>query len=436
MKTNPYKKKRINLYTLGCAKNVYDSEKLSGQLKAGNLTVVHDAPPKQNDVIVVNTCGFINDAKEESINSILEFVKARESGQVDELFVMGCLSERYKPDLEKEIPEVDRYFGVNELDKILDQFGVNFQKELLGERLLSTPKHYAFLKISDGCNHKCSFCAIPLIKGFNKSTPVEALVAEAEKLASKGVKELILIGQDTTYYGIDLYKEKSIVRLIEELSKVDGIEWIRLQYAYPAGFPTELLDLMNRNPKFCKYIDMPVQHFSDRMLRTMRRGVSNKKLVELLELFRQNVPGIAVRTTLIVGHPGETDDDFDEMLEFVNSYKFDRLGVFKYSHEEGTSAYDLNDDVPDEIKEERYNILMSAQQRVSQKNNEARVGKNYKVIIDRKEGEYFIGRTEYDTPEVDNEVLIKSEKALKQGHFYEVKITEATAYDLMAELID
>lgn len=435
MKSNPYKNKRINLYTLGCAKNVYDSEKLSGQLKANELTVVHEAPIDKNDIIVVNTCGFINDAKEESVNSILEFAKAKEDGDVKELFVMGCLSERYKPDLQKEIPEVDRFFGVNDMDKILKQFGVDYKIELVGERLLSTPKHYAFLKISDGCNHKCSFCAIPLIKGFNKSLKMEDLLTEARKLAQKGVKELVLIGQDTTYYGIDLYGKRKLAELMKSLADIEGIEWLRLQYAYPASFPTEILDVINSHPNICNYIDMPIQHISEKMLRIMRRGVSQKRLVELLNQFRERVDNIAVRSTLVVGHPNETDEDFDELVDFVKEYKFDRLGVFKYSHEEGTSAFELEDNVPEEIKEERLNILMSVQQQISLKKNEEKIGKTFKVLIDKKEGQYWVGRTEFDTPEVDNEVLFPYDENLKIGNFYNVKITEASEYDLIGNIV-
>ncbi len=433
MKANPYKKKRINIHTLGCSKNVYDSEYLMGLLKSGHLEVVHEQEPEKDDVVVVNTCGFIRDAKEESINTILEFAGLKNDGEISELNVIGCLSERYKEDLTKELPEVDRFFGVNNFEQIVEHFGVDYKHSLLGERQLTTPSHYTYLKISDGCNRKCSFCAIPLIKGFHISRPLEHVVSEAALLSARGVKELILIGQDTTYYGVDLYKKKSLDRLLTELAGTHGIEWIRLQYAYPAGFPLKILPVIRDHENICNYLDMPVQHISDHVLKKMRRAVSAKITMELLEKIKIEVPGIALRTTLIVGHPGETDKEFQKLYDFIEAFQFDRLGVFTYSPEENTFGYNLGDPVPEKVKLERRDAIMELQRGISLEKNQGKVGHSTKVIIDRKEGDYYIGRTEHDTPEVDNEVLVQSATPLTTGSFYQVEITDATEYELMAK---
>jgi ribosomal protein S12 methylthiotransferase len=434
MKTNPLKNSRINIITFGCAKNTYDSEVLSGKLAKYGVKVVHEAPFHKNDVLVVNTCGFINDAKQESIDHILEYAQLKKEGGIKELYVVGCLSERYKTELEKEIPEVSAFYGIDYTKDIFRQLNIEYKDNLVGERLLSTPSHYAYLKIADGCNHGCSFCAIPLIKGKHKSQSIEDLLIQTERLAEMGVKELILIAQDTTFYGQDIYKERKISTLINKLSEVNGIEWIRLQYAYPAGFPVDLLEVIRDNPKVCKYLDMPVQHISDNMLKIMKRGMGKAGTIALLNKIRKEVPGIAIRSTLIVGHPGETEKDFQELIDFVEQTRFERLGVFGYSLEENTSAYNIPGRVKDNVIRNRIETLMSLQSGISAELNQSRIGNLYKVIIDKKGGDYYLARTEFDTPEVDNEVLVKDgNNILRTGEFYKVKITESTAYDLFAE---
>ena len=433
MRTRSIKKNTINVVTLGCSKNVYDSEVLMGQLKAGGKEVVHE---KEGNIVVINTCGFINNAKEESINTILDYVQQKEAGLVDKVFVMGCLSERYKPDLEKEIPDVDQYFGTSELPALLKVLGADYKHELIGERLTTTPKNYAYLKISEGCDRPCSFCAIPLMRGAHISTPIDDLVTEAEKLAAKGVKELILIAQDITYYGLDLYKKRALADLLRALVKVEGIEWIRIHYAFPTGFPMDVLEVMKTEPKICNYLDIPLQHISDKILTSMKRGTTQEKTTKLLKKFREAVPEMAIRTTLIVGYPGETEEDFQALKEFVKAMRFDRLGCFTYSHEENTTAYELTDDVPEEVKLQRANEIMELQSQISWELNQAKVGKVFRCLIDRKEGNYFVGRTEYDSPDVDNEVLIDAKKHyVKIGDFTDVKIIEAADYDLYGEPI-
>lgn len=433
MRTRSIKKNTINVVTLGCSKNVYDSEVLMGQLKAGGKEVVHE---KEGNIVVINTCGFINNAKEESINTILDYVQQKEAGLVDKVFVMGCLSERYKPDLEKEIPDVDQYFGTSELPALLKVLGADYKHELIGERLTTTPKNYAYLKISEGCDRPCSFCAIPLMRGAHISTPIEDLVTEAEKLAAKGVKELILIAQDITYYGLDLYKKRALADLLRALVKVEGIEWIRIHYAFPTGFPMDVLEVMKAEPKICNYLDIPLQHISDKILTSMKRGTTQEKTTKLLNKFREAVPEMAIRTTLIVGYPGETEEDFQALKDFVKAMRFDRLGCFTYSHEENTTAYELADDVPEEVKLQRANEIMELQSQISWELNQEKVGKTFRCLIDRKEGNYFVGRTEYDSPDVDNEVLIDAKKHyVKIGDFTDVKIIEAADYDLYGEPI-
>ncbi|ALJ06651.1 ribosomal protein S12 methylthiotransferase RimO [Pseudalgibacter alginicilyticus] len=433
MRTKTLKKNKINVVTLGCSKNIYDSEVLMGQLKASGKDVVHE---EEGNIVVINTCGFINNAKEESVNTILEFMQKKEDGDVDKVFVTGCLSERYKPDLQKEIPNVDQYFGTTELPGLLKALGADYKHELIGERLTTTPKNYAYLKIAEGCDRPCSFCAIPIMRGKHKSTPIEAIVTEAEKLASKGVKELILIAQDLTYYGLDLYKKRNLAELLEALVKVEGVEWIRLHYAFPAGFPMDVLDVMNREPKICNYLDIPLQHISNSILKSMRRGTTKEKTTKLLKEFRAAVPNMAIRTTLIVGYPGETEENFQELKQWVSDMRFERLGCFTYSHEENTHAYNLEDDVPQEVKQDRANQIMEIQSQISWELNQEKIGQIFKVVIDRKEGNYFVGRTEFDSPDVDNEVLIDATKTyLKTGEFATVKITEAEDFDLYAEVL-
>ncbi len=433
MRTKSLKKNKINVVTLGCSKNVYDSEVLMGQLKANGKEVVHE---EEGNIVVINTCGFINNAKEESVNTILEFMQKKEEGEVDKVFVTGCLSERYKPDLQKEIPNVDEYFGTTELPGLLKALGADYKHELIGERLTTTPKNYAYLKIAEGCDRPCSFCAIPIMRGKHKSTPIEAIVIEAEKLAANGVKELILIAQDLTYYGLDLYKKRNLAELLEALVKVDGVEWIRLHYAFPTGFPMDVLDVMNREPKVCNYLDIPLQHISDTILKSMRRGTTKEKTTKLLKEFRATVPNMTIRTTLIVGYPGETEEDFQELKQWVQDMRFERLGCFTYSHEENTHAYNLEDDVPQEVKQERANEIMNIQSQISWELNQAKIGQEFKVVIDRKEGNYFVGRTEFDSPDVDNEVLIDASKTyLKTAEFTTVKIIEAEDFDLYGEVV-
>ncbi len=431
MRTKSLKQNKINVVTLGCSKNVYDSEVLMGQLRANNKEVVHE---EEGNVVVINTCGFIANAKEESVNTILEYVQKKEDGLVDKVFVTGCLSERYKPDLEKEIPNVDEYFGTSDLPNLLKALGADYKHELIGERLTTTPKNYAYLKIAEGCDRPCSFCAIPIMRGKHRSTPIEDLVAEAEKLAAKGVKELILIAQDLTYYGLDLYKKRNLAELLEALVKVDGIEWIRLHYAFPTGFPMDVLEVMQREPKICNYIDIPLQHISDSILKSMRRGTTQAKTTQLLKDFRTAVPGMAIRTTLIVGYPGETEADFQILKQWVTDMRFERLGCFTYSHEENTHAYSLDDNVPEEVKQDRANQIMEIQSQISWELNQEKIGKTFRCIIDRKEGNYFVGRTEFDSPDVDNEVLIDATKHYVQiGDFTSIKINDASDYDLYGE---
>lgn len=431
MRTKSVKKNKINIVTLGCSKNVYDSEVLMGQLKANDKEVVHE---EEGNVVVINTCGFIANAKEESVNTILEYVQKKEAGDVDKVFVTGCLSERYKPDLQKEIPNVDEYFGTSDLPNLLKALGADYKHELIGERLTTTPKNYAYLKIAEGCDRPCSFCAIPIMRGKHRSKKIEELVIEAEKLAAKGVKELILIAQDLTYYGLDLYKKRNLAELLQELVKVDGIEWIRLHYAFPTGFPMDVLEVMQQSPKICNYIDIPLQHISDAILKSMRRGTTQAKTTKLLQEFRAAVPSMTIRTTLIVGYPGETQEDFKTLRDWVAAMRFERLGCFTYSHEENTHAYNLVDDVPEDVKQQRANEIMEIQSQISWELNQEKIGKRFKCIIDRKEGNYFVGRTEFDSPDVDNEVLIDATKHyVKIGDFTTIKIVSAADFDLYGE---
>lgn len=437
MKTKTVKKNKVNVITLGCSKNLVDSEVLMGQLKANNFDVEHEREDEDNQIVIINTCGFVDNAKQESIDMILKYVDAKNAGTVEKVYVTGCLSERYKGDLEKEIPEVDAYFGTRELPRLLKTLKADYKHELVGERLLTTPNHYAYFKISEGCDRPCSFCAIPLMRGGHVSVPVEELVKRAENLAAKGTKELLLIAQDLTYYGLDLYKKRELSRLVESVAQVEGIDWIRLHYAFPSGFPMEVLDVMDKYPNVCKYLDMPLQHISDNMLKSMRRGITKQKSLDLVKAIRDKIPGIALRTTLIAGYPGETEKDHEEMLEWVEQTKFERLGIFTYSHEENTHAYSLNDDVPENVKKQRADAVMKLQQEISYNLNQDKIGKTFRTLIDKKEGEYFIGRTEFDSPDVDNEVLIKAtnELYLRQGDFASVKINDANDFDLYGEVI-
>lgn len=433
MRTKSTGRKKINIVTLGCSKNIYDSEVLMGQLKGSGKQVVHE---ESGEIVVINTCGFIENAKAESIETILNYVEQKEAGLVEKIFVTGCLSERYKPDLEKEIPNVDQYFGTRELPLLLKALGADYKHELVGERLVTTPRHYAYLKIAEGCNRPCSFCAIPLMRGGHKSTPIEDLVKEAEKLASNGTKELILIAQDLTYYGLDLYKKRALADLLKKLIEVNGIEWIRLHYAFPTGFPKDVLEVIKNENKVCNYIDIPLQHISSKILKSMRRGTNKEKTNELIKDFREKVPNMAIRTSLICGYPGETREDFEEMKEWVKEQRFDRLGCFTYSHEENTHAHNLIDDVPKEEKERRVEEIMEVQSQISWELNQKKIGNIYKVLIDRKEGNYFIGRTEFDSPDVDNEVLISAvENYYSVGDFVNVKITEASEFDLVGIIV-
>lgn len=434
MRTKSTKQNKINVVTLGCSKNVYDSEVLMGQLKANNKNVVHEDENDDGNIVVINTCGFIGKAKEESINTILHYAHKKENGEVDKVFVTGCLSERYKPDLEKEIPDVDAYFGTHDLPNLLKVLEADYKHELLGERLTTTPKHYAYLKIAEGCDRPCSFCAIPLMRGKHVSTPIEKLVEEADILAKKGIKELILIAQDLTYYGLDIYKKRALADLLLALVKVEGIEWIRLHYAFPTGFPLDVLKVMKNEPKICNYLDIPLQHINTEILKSMRRGTTHEKTVGLIEKFREAVPEMAIRTTLIVGYPGETDEIFEELKDWVKATRFDRLGAFAYSHEENTHAASLIDDVPEEVKEKRVSEIMEIQSQISFELNQEKVGKTFKCIFDRKEGNYFFGRTEFDSPDVDNDVIVDArEHYVQLGQFVDVKITEAGDFDLQGE---
>ncbi|HAP72118.1 MAG TPA: 30S ribosomal protein S12 methylthiotransferase RimO [Cryomorphaceae bacterium] len=437
MRTKSPKKNKINVVTLGCSKNIYDSEVLMGQLKANGKEVVHEASEEEEgNIVVINTCGFIDNAKQESIDTILHYADKKERGLVDHVYVTGCLSERYKPDLEQEIPDVDAYFGTRDMPLLLKTLGADYKHELVGERMTTTPKHFAYLKIAEGCDRPCSFCAIPLMRGEHKSTPIEDLVTEARKLAVKGVKELILIAQDLTYYGLDLYKERKLAHLLRALVKVEGIEWIRLHYLFPSGFPEDVLDVIREEPKVCHYIDIPLQHVADPVLKSMRRGTTKAKTDALLTKMREKVPGITIRTTLIAGYPGETEEDHQVVLDWVREQRFDRLGVFAYSHEENTHAYSLEDDVPAEVKQQRMDEIMAVQMDISRALNQEKIGHTFKVLIDRKEGGYFIGRTEFDSPDVDNEVLIPAEDIyLKIGDFCEVEVVGAHDYDLIGRLL-
>jgi len=436
MRTKSLKKNKINVITLGCSKNIYDSEVLMGQLRANKFDVAHESSNNDSSIVIINTCGFIDNAKEESIDTILEYARAKEEGKIEKLIVTGCLSERYKPELQKEIKNVDGFFGTRDLPKLLKSLGADYKHELIGERLLTTPQHYAYLKISEGCDRPCSFCAIPLMRGKHVSVPIEQVVTQAKLLAAKGTKELILIAQDLTYYGLDIYQKRNLSELLKRISDVRGIEWIRLHYAFPSGFPMDILDVMNERENICKYLDIPLQHISNRMLKSMRRGIAKEKTIELVNEIRNKVPDITVRTTLIAGYPGETGEDFEEMKQWVTETRFDRLGIFNYSHEENTHAYLLEDDVSDEVKRSRAEAIMAIQQGISSENNQKKVGKIYKVLIDRKEGNYFIGRSEADSPEVDNEVLIDANRFYTRiGDFANVKITSAEDFDLYGEVV-
>ncbi|MBC9812535.1 30S ribosomal protein S12 methylthiotransferase RimO [Crocinitomicaceae bacterium CZZ-1] len=436
MKTKTLRKNKVNVVTLGCSKNIFDSEVMMAQLRANKFDVEHESMNDDAEIVIINTCGFIDAAKQESIDTIIRYAEAKADGMVDKVYVTGCLSERYRDELEVEIPEVDAFFGTRELPRLLKTLKADYKHELVGERLLTTPNHYAYFKIAEGCDRPCSFCAIPLMRGKNVSTPIEELVKQAKDLAAKGVKELMLIAQDLTYYGLDLYKKRALAELLEQLAQVEGIEWIRLHYAFPAGFPMDVLDVMNKYDNICKYLDMPLQHGSTNILKAMRRGTTREKTEELVAQIREKVPGITIRTTLIAGYPGETEADFQEMYDFVESSRFDRLGIFTYSHEENTHAYNFEDDVPEEEKRRRADAIMELQSGISYELNQQKVGKIYKVLFDRVEGDYFIGRTEFDSPEVDNEVLVKkSEDYVRIGDFALVEITSADHYDLYGKVI-
>lgn len=435
MKTRTLKKNKVNVVTLGCSKNIFDSEVMMAQLKANKFEVEHESTTDDSEIVIINTCGFIDNAKQESIDTILRYADAKAEGLVDKVYVTGCLSERYKDDLEKEIPEVDAFFGTKDLPRLLKTLKADYKHELVGERLLTTPNHYAYFKIAEGCDRPCSFCAIPLMRGKHSSTPIEALVDQAKGLAAKGVKELMLIAQDLTYYGLDLYKKRALSDLLKSLSDVEGLDWIRLHYAFPAGFPMDVLDVMNERHNICKYLDMPLQHGSTKILQAMRRGITREKTEDLIAEIRSRVPGIALRTTLIAGYPGESEADFNEMYDWVERSRFDRLGIFTYSHEENTHAYSFTDDVPDEVKRERADAIMELQSGISYDLNQSKVGKTFNVLFDRVEGDYFIGRTEFDSPEVDNEVLVKkSEGYIRLGDFQKIEITSADHYDLFGKI--
>jgi ribosomal protein S12 methylthiotransferase len=435
MKSGKLTKDKVNIITLGCSKNLVDSEVLSGQLLANEISVVHENKRLDHNIAVINTCGFIDKAKEESINTILDQLELKRRGKLEKVYVTGCLSERYRNDLEKEMPEVDAWFGTMELPLLLKQLNADYKKELVGERLLSTPSHYAYLKISEGCNRTCTFCAIPLMRGQHVSQPIETIVLEAEKLVSRGVKEIMLIAQELTYYGLDIYKRRALPELLDRLSEVKGLEWIRLHYAYPSKFPLEVLDVMRERKNICNYLDMPLQHASNAMLKAMKRNITREEMDELITAIREKLPGICLRTTLIAGFPGETEEDVDELIAFLEKHRFDRVGIFHYSHEENTGAYDLIDDVPAEVKAARAQRIMEVQQEISYAKNQERVGQIIPVLIDKKEAGRYIGRTEFDSVEVDNEVIIQSDKKLPIGEFVQVKITRAFDYDLEAEVI-
>lgn len=435
MKSKTLKKDKVNIITLGCSKNMVDSEVLSGQLKAGDIDVVHESGKRDHNIVIVNTCGFIDKAKEESINTILDQVHLKQKGKLDKVFVTGCLSQRYRDDLEQSIPEVDAWFGTLEMPLILKRFEVDYKAELIGERLLATPQHYAYMKIAEGCNRTCAFCAIPLMRGQHVSRSIDDLVKEAETLAKRGVKELMLIAQELTYYGLDLYKKRMLPDLLKRLSDVAGIEWIRLHYAYPHKFPMEILEVMRERENICNYLDMPLQHAANNMLKAMRRQITRPEMEDLIEQIRETVPGICLRTTLITGFPGETVDDVEELKSFLERKRFDRVGIFTYSHEENTSAYDLIDSISAEDKQRRAEDIMAVQQEISLEKNMDKVGQIFKVLVDKKEAGRYLGRTEFDSVEVDNEVIIQTEKKLLPGNFYQVKITKAYDYDLEGEVI-
>lgn len=436
MKTKTVKKNKVNVVTLGCSKNLVDSEVLMGQLKASKFDVEHESENDDHNIVIINTCGFVDNAKQESIDTILRYVEAKKEGAVEKVYVTGCLSERYKGDLEKEIPDVDAYFGTRDLPRLLKTLKADYKHELVGERLLTTPNHYAYFKISEGCDRPCSFCAIPLMRGKHISEPIEELVKRAKTLASKGTRELLLIAQDLTYYGLDIYKKRELAKLIDQLSDVDGIEWIRLHYAFPSGFPMEVLDVMKNRSNVCNYLDMPLQHISDNMLKSMRRGITKQKTIDIVDEIRNKIPEIALRTTLIAGYPGETKQDHEEMLKWVEDTKFDRLGIFTYSHEENTHAHLLKDDVSEKEKKRRADAVMKLQQEISFQNNQKKIGQIFKVLVDRKEGEYYVGRTEFDSPDVDNEVLIKATNTdhISIGSFVKVNIHDASDFDLYGTL--
>ncbi len=436
MKTKTLKKNKVNVVTLGCSKNIVDSEILMAQLKGNNFDVEHESQSEDSEIVIINTCGFIDNAKQESIDTILHFSEAKSAGLVDKVYVTGCLSQRYKDDLEKEIKGVDAFFGTRELPHLLKTLKADYKHELIGERLLTTPTHYAYFKIAEGCDRPCSFCAIPIMRGKHVSTPIEELIVQAKSLAAKGVKELMLIAQDLTYYGLDIYKERALAKLVDQISDVEGIEWVKLHYAFPNGFPMDVLDVMNTKENVCKYLDIPLQHGSTKILKAMRRGITREKTEKLIEDIRERVPGIAVRTTLIAGYPGETEEDFQEMYEFVERSRFERLGIFTYSHEENTHAFNALDDVPEEVKKERADLIMELQSGISYELNQDKVGKTYKVLFDKVEGDFYVGRTEFDSPDVDNEVLVrKDEFHLRLGDFAMVEITQADHYDLYGKVI-
>jgi len=437
MKTKTLKKNKVNVVTLGCSKNTFDSEVLMAQLKSNEFDVEHESTSDDAEIVIINTCGFIDNAKQESIDTIIQYVDAKEEGYVDKVYVTGCLSERYREELQTEFPEVNAFFGTRELPRLLKTLKADYKHELVGERILTTPSHFAYFKIAEGCDRPCSFCAIPIMRGKHVSTPIEELVESAKSLAAKGVKELMLIAQDLTYYGLDIYKKRNLAELIDKLSEVEGIEWIRLHYAFPSGFPMDVLDVMKNKPNVCNYIDMPLQHGSTKILQVMRRGITREKTEDLITKIREQVPGIALRTTLIAGYPGETEEDFQEMYEFVENSRFERLGIFTYSHEENTHAHNFEDNVPEDVKQKRADIIMELQAGISYELNQEKVGKQYKVLFDRAEGDYFIGRTEFDSPEVDNEVLVKkSEGYIRIGDFADVIITSADHYDLYGKLVN
>jgi ribosomal protein S12 methylthiotransferase len=435
MKTRTLKKDKVNIITLGCSKNLVDSEVLSGQLLANDIDVVHENRKKDHNIVIVNTCGFIDKAKAESVNTILEQVELKKKGKLDKVYVTGCLSERYRNNLEAEIPEVDAFFGTMELPQILKRFEADYKSELVGERLLSTPSHYAYMKISEGCNRTCSFCAIPLMRGKHLSKPIEELVTEAKMLVKRGVKEVMLIAQELTYYGLDLYKKRDLPRLLHALADVEGLEWIRLHYAYPSKFPLEIIDAIRERDNICNYLDMPLQHAADDMLKAMKRQITREEMNVLISEIRERIPDICLRTTLIAGYPGETEDDVEELKSFLQQHRFDRVGIFTYSHEEGTSAYDVEDDVPQEVKEERAREVMEVQQEISYEKNQEKLGREFKVLIDKKEAGRYLGRTEFDSVEVDNEVIVHANRTLRPGDFVQVKITKAYDFDLEGELV-